>query len=309
MMNTPTNWLGDEFLPGLVSVIIPTYNRLAFLSATLQSVAAQTYRPIEILLIDDGSTDATADFATAFANAHGDDKGLSLVYACRNHEGASPARNHGLTLSRGQYIQFLDSDDVLHPSKLSVQVAALEAGEFDFVWSSTVAYTGTPDWSAPVMVGAAMPGCNGIEFVKPFIEKSRWRTESGLHRRSACGRTGPWRSLAMFQDWEYHIRMLAWRPRVCFVEGNFAAANQHDCGRIGDKWRDGTGLDGALSAIELVQVQTRPHFFLDAQWQQCLQVRYQEVAERADLLGLDNVAARARAIARQQSGHIANCNA
>lgn len=298
-MNGQHDWLVPEFVEGLVSIIIPTHNRAAFLPATLNSVVAQHYRPIEIQLVDDGSTDATCKLVAEFIENHcGHDDRLSLVLHNRAHSGtssgASSARNLGLKNSRGEFIQFLDSDDVLHPDKLATQVSALKAHQADFVWSSTIAYQGVPDWNAPPMVGVAMPGTHGLDFVKPFIKKSCWRTESGLHRRTTCAKTGPWRPLIMFQDWEYHIRMLAWNPRILFVEGNFAAANQHDQGRIGDKWRDGTGLDGALNAILLAEEHTRSQFQSDDQWRQSLQTRYLEVAERADSLNLADVAEHAR---------------
>lgn len=309
-MNERQDWPGLEFaggfIQGLVSVIIPTYNRAAFLPATLDSVIAQHYRPIEIQLVDDGSTDGTYELVAEFFENHcRRDDGLSLVLHRRTHSGttsgASSARNIGLRNSRGEFIQFLDSDDVLHPDKLAMQVSVLQSHQVDFVWSSTIAYQGVPDWSSPPMIGAAMQGTHGLDFITPFIRKSCWRTESGLHRRTTCAKTGPWRSLPMFQDWEYHIRMLAWNPRIRFVEGNFAAANQHDQGRIGDKWRDGTGLDGALNAILLAEEHTRSQFQMDDQWRRSLQTRYLEVAERADLLKLADVAARAREIVSARS--------
>jgi glycosyltransferase involved in cell wall biosynthesis len=292
-MTVDKNWLDPDFTPDLVSVIIPTYNRAALIEAALKSIANQEYRPIEIHIVDDGSTDETADIVAQFV-AQYKDKSLSIYSHWCLHLGACAARNYGLKHSRGEFIQFLDSDDIIHPLKLSVQVNALKKTKADFVWSSTIAYQGTPDWDTEPLVGAAMSGHKSHNFIKPFIRKSCWRTESGLHRRATCAKTGPWRSMTMFQDWEYHIRMLSLVEHVEFVAGNFAGANQHDQGRIGDKWSNGTGLNGALDAISLVEEQTHTQFSQDQEWRTLILTRYKEVADLADKLGLTNVASRAK---------------
>lgn len=102
-----------------VSVIIPTYNRRVFLSKAISSVLKQTYRDYEIIIIDDGSTDATAAIIEGF----NEDK---IKYIYQGHQGRSSARNRGIAQSRGAYIAFLDSDDVWLPEKLAIQVKAMD---------------------------------------------------------------------------------------------------------------------------------------------------------------------------------------
>jgi glycosyltransferase involved in cell wall biosynthesis len=101
----------------LVSVIIPVYNCERYLAEAIESVLAQTYRPIEIIVVDDGSTDSTASIATSF-------KG-DVRYVHQPNGGPAAARNRGLKLARGNVIAFLDADDLWTPNKLSLQVDCL----------------------------------------------------------------------------------------------------------------------------------------------------------------------------------------
>lgn len=108
-----------------VSVIIPTYNRAQRLARTLESVLAQDYAPIEIVVVDDGSTDATEDVVRGIGGrAPGNT--VSMQYVRQENRGACAARNWGMQLATGRYLMFLDSDDLIEPSRLSTQVAILE---------------------------------------------------------------------------------------------------------------------------------------------------------------------------------------
>jgi len=277
---------------GWVSVIIPTYNRAEMLHEALVSIADQSYRPIEIVLVDDGSTDGTQLMVEKFAADFVDSEAV-LRFFRQDRQGPSPARSMALQACCGEYIQFLDSDDVLHPEKLRQQVAALQTSAVDFVWSSSVKFTDVPDWNCKPFVGTKLDIRAGNEAIVPFIIRGRWRTESGLYRRSTCQRTGAWRKLAMFQDWEYNIRMLSWSPTIRFVPGILAGARQHNFGRIGDKWADGSGLDGALDAVLLVETQTRESCGQDAAWCSAVRGRYREIANQAVLCAYPAVAERA----------------
>ncbi len=104
----------------LVSVVIPTYNRAHLVRAAVESVLAQTYRPLELIVVDDGSTDATGRVLAACG---------SVRVVRQTHTGMpGQARNAGARLARGEYLAFLDSDDLWLPQKLELQVAAATAG-------------------------------------------------------------------------------------------------------------------------------------------------------------------------------------
>jgi len=98
-----------------VSVIIPTYNRRELVLEAVDSVLNQTYQDFELIVMDDGSSDGTK-------NAAQERHGNRLMYVYQEHQGVSAARNHGMELARGEYIAFLDSDDLWLPRKLEVQI-------------------------------------------------------------------------------------------------------------------------------------------------------------------------------------------
>jgi glycosyltransferase involved in cell wall biosynthesis len=120
-------WINEECVPALVSVIIPTYNRVHFLVEAMESVLKQTYRPIELIVVDDGSTDNTREVVRAWNEKRPKDNAFDLRYFYQKNRGASSARNHGLIESKGEYIQYLDSDDLISPWKLSLQVPRLSS--------------------------------------------------------------------------------------------------------------------------------------------------------------------------------------
>lgn len=104
----------------LVSLVIPAYNSRAFIQESLASAEAQTYRPIEIIVVDDGSADETADYVESL---HFPD----VKVVRQEHSGACVARNHGFFESKGTYIKFFDADDVLMPDAIEKQVRHIEA--------------------------------------------------------------------------------------------------------------------------------------------------------------------------------------
>lgn len=97
-----------------VSVIIPVFNCEKYLAEAVESALAQTYRPLEVILVDDGSTDGSADIARHFAT--------SVQYDFGNHEGPGATRNRGVNLARGSFLAFLDGDDLWVENKLACQM-------------------------------------------------------------------------------------------------------------------------------------------------------------------------------------------
>jgi glycosyltransferase involved in cell wall biosynthesis len=103
----------------LISTVIPCHNGARYLGAAIESVLAQSYRPLEIIVVDDGSTDDTPAVAATFAAA--------IRYCRRSHGGAARARNHGVELAAGSFLAFLDADDLWAADKLRRQMAAFDA--------------------------------------------------------------------------------------------------------------------------------------------------------------------------------------
>lgn len=111
-----------EFIEGLVSVITPVYNAARYLEKTLLSVINQTYKNIEIVLVDDCSKDNSSEIIKNFKHEQ-----IKIVYHLQDmNRGAGAARNKALLLAKGQYVAFLDSDDVWLPQKIECQIALMK---------------------------------------------------------------------------------------------------------------------------------------------------------------------------------------
>jgi len=111
---------------GLVSTVVPTYNRSELLLGALESIRKQLFRPIEIVVVDDGSTDDTYNVVREWAQRHEETGMLAVRCVKQTNQGANAARNRGIQESRGEFIAFLDSDDRWLPDKLTKQVSLLQ---------------------------------------------------------------------------------------------------------------------------------------------------------------------------------------
>lgn len=106
----------------LVTVVVPTYNRASILVDALDSVFAQLYRPIELIIVDDGSTDDTERVAREWIQRHENSTGFQVRYIHQDNHGGNWARNEGIANATGKYLAFLDSDDRWLPEKLELQM-------------------------------------------------------------------------------------------------------------------------------------------------------------------------------------------
>ena len=122
-------------------MVVPAYNAAEFLSATLDSVLSQTYREMEIIVVDDGSTDGTAAVAEQYVQR---DSRVRLIR--QENAGVGAARNAALAVAQGKYVAPIDSDDVWYPEKIAAQVAVMEAGGeelgFTYCWSKKINHKG-----------------------------------------------------------------------------------------------------------------------------------------------------------------------
>lgn len=121
----------------LVSVVVPCYNARGYVGEAAESVFAQTHTDLELICVDDGSTDGTADFLDEVRNASVIP--MKVIRLERN-SGACAARNAGLDVARGSYVQFLDSDDLLHTDKIAHQLELIEreASPVDLVTADAI---------------------------------------------------------------------------------------------------------------------------------------------------------------------------
>lgn len=177
----------------LISVIIPTYNSAHYLPAALESVVAQDYRPLEVIVVDDGSTDETAAIVADFFQR----TGLPGEYLFQPNQGPAAARNRGLTLAHSEWIAFLDADDLWLPGKSTLQMQLLDAyPQAGLVWGSASIFAGDLSPAASPAVRTSLPQPN-------------WMLQSMLFRRSTLDRVGSFNpALRLGEDVDWLWRAL-----------------------------------------------------------------------------------------------------
>lgn len=213
---------GQEIVVGLVSTIIPVFNRPEMLKAAVESVLAQSYRPVEVIIADDGSTDRTPDVAAELVRAHEE----VVFYTRHDNAGPGPARELGRRMARGEFIQYLDSDDRLLPNKFTDQVQALRnRPECDIAYGVTRLI----DQNGQVLADPFKWTDKEFDAVFPGLLVDRWWcTHTPLYRRSLTDRIGPWCDLRWSQDWEYDARAGALRARLVHCQSAVSEHVHHD---------------------------------------------------------------------------------
>lgn len=159
----------------LVSVIIPTYNRLDYIGQAIESVLKQTYTHYEILVVDDGSTIDVKKVLEPYLG--------NIAYIYQKNEGLGSARNTGITHSKGKYLAFLDDDDLFEPRKLEVQVRILEKyPEIGLVYSDGYVFDTTNPSDIRLNPAVARDAPNS-EFTKLFFMNTNIYVSAFLTRR------------------------------------------------------------------------------------------------------------------------------
>jgi glycosyltransferase involved in cell wall biosynthesis len=198
----------------LVSIIIPTHNYGAFISETLNSLQHQTLTDWECIVVDDGSTDDTAEVVASII-----ERDPRVHYTWQPNQRQSVAKNTGLAQARGKYLQFLDADDLIESRKLERHVAYLEEhAEVDIVYGG-VRYFRTDNTSERLYSMEAdnlpwMPQVSGkgVEVLKALVRNNIMVINSPLVRHSIVERVGLFDvRLPPAEDWDYWLR--------CALEG------------------------------------------------------------------------------------------
>lgn len=252
-LNAQKDWAGLR-LPsacekGLVSVVVPTYNRAVFLPQAIASAADQTYRPLELLIVDDGSTDRSYEGAKAMVETLPEDPRLRIRYLRQPNRGASAARNQGLLHSRGEFIQYLDSDDAIVRTKVERHVRVLESAEdLDIVWSDWLVVPGA-------QLESKLAGLNQSECVEKQLDWSRaqrmlpWEPWPTLTRRRFLASQPLWNEfVSRWDDWEFALRQFSKNPSVAHHPGILCLQRTHDQGRRQDFDFNPQGVDVGMTA-------------------------------------------------------------
>jgi len=212
-----------ELIP-LVSVVIPCYNSARYLAETVESVMSQTYPRVEIIVVDDGSSDETPEIA----------KSYPVQYFFQKNRGISAARNTGVLKSRGKYIQFLDHDDRLLPKAFEMGVKLLEehpecsmaVGEHRYIQAD-----GTE-------IGYSHKHSEGRDYYQELLQHNFIETPcSVLHRRAALELTGLFDEKVLgAEDYELYLRTARQIPLITHGEP-VAEYRLHDANTSGNAER------------------------------------------------------------------------
>jgi glycosyltransferase involved in cell wall biosynthesis len=186
------------------SIVIPTYNRAEFIEKAIRSVLSQTITDLEVIVVDDGSTDNTAEVVAAI-----DDPRIS--YHQKKNEERAVARNTGVSLARGDYVSFLDSDDILYKDHLSTALEMIEKYDrpeifhlgYEFVDEVSGARKGVnalPETVNDELINGNCLSCNGVFLRRDIAEKHMFN---------------PDRDLSGTEDYELWLRLASRYPIHC----------------------------------------------------------------------------------------------
>ena len=196
----------------LVSTIIPVFNAERYLAECVESAMAQTWKHHEIIVVDDGSSDGSRAIEETYARKQ------NVTVLRQPQRGACAARNAGLARCRGDFVQFLDADDVLGPDKVEQQVKLLSSCASDTIsscaWGQFIDDVQNARFEPNAVWQDLLP-TRWFQLALPngyFMQTATW-----LARRSLLNRAGPWNeSLLVNQDGEYFARVLAHAREVRF---------------------------------------------------------------------------------------------
>lgn len=209
----------------LVSILIPAYNSEKWIRATIKSALAQSWPKKEIIIVDDGSMDNTFAIAKEFESQN-------VKILTQKNSGASAARNKALSLSQGDFIQWLDSDDILAPNKIELQLNASGLDpQSKIVHTSAWGFFYFSLRRAKFITNPLWQNLSPIEWLKYHLGEGYFMYPAVLLvSRSLTELAGPWdERLSYNDDGEYFCRVVASSEKVCFVAN---ALSYHRVGNI-----------------------------------------------------------------------------
>lgn len=227
---SPTRTTDDAASAPLISVIMPCFNAAPYMRQAVGSVLAQTHGHVELIVVDDGSTDGSDRIIAELAAAHPD----QVRPLHTPHAGPYPARNIGLKHARGSLIAFLDADDWWRPDTLSLLHAALDRHAAD------LAYCGWQNVGEGLQSAPHVPPAYEDEDpVDHFVRTCPWPIHAALLRRQVVDRLGGFseRRFASM-DYDFWLRTLALTRNIKRVPEVLAFYRWHDLGQVSAvKWR------------------------------------------------------------------------
>ena len=194
----------------LFTIIIPVYNRAQVVQRTLDTVVAQTHRPLQLVLVDNASTDDSMQVLEQFRKQH-DAPDFQVIVAQETHHTAGAARNRGLDYATGEWLMFFDSDDEMEPSLVEAYAHVLEGQGLDLISARSLLVF--PDGTS-----REAPFFKRDIFANQILH-SQLATQRYAVRREFFSATDGWNiDLPGWNDWELAMRLLLARPRIAFMD-------------------------------------------------------------------------------------------
>lgn len=191
----------------LVSIIIPTFNRKDTILKSLQSILNQTHKNIEVIIVDDGSTDETYRLFEKQT-----DKRINF-YRYEKNQGACYARNYGFSKSNGVYIAFHDSDDEWVPSKLEEQLHELKKNNYDFIFCGMTRIKGNNKYYFPMTKFNE----NG-DVLHQQLMQNHISTQTMLMKREVLEKVNFDITFKRFQDWDFSLQVILNNFKIGYLE-------------------------------------------------------------------------------------------
>jgi len=199
----------------IVSIIIPVFNKVTYIRETLDSALVQTYTNTEIILVDDGSSDGSFEILKTYFEKYPH----KIILIDQENQGVSAANNAGLKVAKGEYIQFLDADDLLSPDKIENQIGLLSRQSPEVMATCEwVMFQDNPSLYSRIPYGVFQDFKRGLDLILQFWNhQEMMQPASYLTHRSMIEKAGIWNeSLSINQDGEYFARVLAFTDKVLY---------------------------------------------------------------------------------------------
>lgn len=214
----------------MISFICPSYNRASFLEECVAAIFAHSEMAAEFLIVDDCSTDSTHEVVKNFQSSYCAE--TIRYFRLEKNSGAQVARNRGIAEARGEFLMFVDSDDVVVPEGVLQVLRHLQAKpELDYAYGKVL----MADEALQPLPGKAPVGA-AFENVPVEVAGYHWHTMGPIYRRRCIEKVGPWNlDLTGSQDWEYQTRVKLFGGRGEFVAALVGYWRQHTGGRVGTR--------------------------------------------------------------------------
>jgi glycosyltransferase involved in cell wall biosynthesis len=238
---TLRQWLSPDYEPELVSIIVPTFNRSRLTIELLENLSKQVWNSLEFIIVDDGSTDDTEACVNSWKASHTKSKTL---YIKQENAGPASARNAGLRCVKGEFIYFIDSDDLVFPDALSSMISAIRNSKTPYCVAGI--YPADIDGVANTKTRKYFPVLNPKE-----IFANTWLTHGGFFHRSVLLAAGPYNThLRLGEDSELHWRIVTVAGQPIVMNWAVGLRREHNLGHLAYGSTESQSYESSIAAME-----------------------------------------------------------